>query len=169
MKPSLLAVLLLFPTVCGHAQPRQRTILSVCVLLDSWKNYHGHEVTFHADYSEEKVQEKLQDRNCPELLVAVEWPPRIPSEMKTALSKLDSLVARDSHKKAQVVIRGVFYGPVPYRERDIPSNLSPKMKEQMRKGHQGYGYMSAYNYLLKVTEIAEAEPVSEHTEKSPSR
>ncbi len=140
--------------------------MSICALRDGWKNHHGKEVLFGATYSEETAQEKLLDPDCPNIRVAVEWPQHIPASMKKSLSKLDALIARDSHKRARVVVRGVLFGPVPFSERDIPSNLPTEMKEQMRHGHRGYGYMGSYDYLLKVREIEEAE--GSPVRKSPS-
>jgi hypothetical protein len=161
VKSFYVAVLFYALCLCVSAQTaKSKVVLSVCELPDSWKVYHGQTVAFRATYSEETVQEKLLDPSCPELRVAVVWPPHIPASMKKALSQLDSLLAKDSHKSAEVVFRGVFYGPVSYQEGDIPSNLPPNMKEQLIKAHHGYGYMSAYDYLLKVTEIRKSKLVA---------
>jgi len=144
----------------GSDERSQPKVLSLCELVTNWKAQSGHEVRVRAVYSEEVVQERLYDPSCPEAgEIAVKWPARLTKDMRTAVRKLHGLVARDSHKRAWVVLEGVFHGPEPFEEGAIPTNLPPSMKEQMRNSHKRYGYMSGFDNMIEVTKLDEATRV----------
>jgi hypothetical protein len=97
-------------------------------MLGRWELYTGRQVRVRAIYTEEVVQERLYDPSCPQAgEVAVQWPQRLPRHMKGAMRGLRRLVAEDSQKRAWVVFDGVYRGPEPYKESEVPSNLPPPM------------------------------------------
>jgi hypothetical protein len=145
----------------GSDERSQLQTVSMCELVNNWKAYQGREVQVRAIYTEEKVQERLYDPSCAEIRgVAVKWPPHLSKAMKRATGKLDRLVAKDRQKRAWVVVEGVFYGPEPYKETEIPANLPPTMKEQMRKSHKRYGYMDGFDNMIEITKVVEASAVA---------
>ena len=145
----------------GSDERNQLQAVSMCELVNNWSAYHGREVKVRAIYSEQVVQERLYDPSCAQVRgVAVMWPPHLSKKMKKAIKELDRLVAKDSQKRAWVVVEGIFYGPEPYKEAEIPSNLPEAMKEQMRNSHKRYGYMDGFDNMIEIMRVVETSPVA---------
>jgi CRISPR/Cas system-associated endonuclease/helicase Cas3 len=155
-----LAALVGAASAIGSERHTQPPVVDLCELVSTWKTYHGREIQVRAIYTEQVVQERLYDPNCAEVgEIAVKWPPRLTKTMKRTIRNLDRLVSKDSHKRAWVVVEGVFYGPEAYKDTEIPSNLPPAMKEQMKKSHKRYGYMNGLDNMIEITRVVEASRV----------
>jgi hypothetical protein len=48
---------------------------------------------------------------------------------RASVIELRRVIAKDRHRRAWVVISGIFHGPEPFKDADIPDSLPPSMKE----------------------------------------
>jgi hypothetical protein len=89
----------------GADEQNRKPVLSVCELISNWKVHTGREVRVRAIYTEEVVQERLYDPTCTQAAeIAIEWPPRLTRAQKRAVTELHRVIAKDSHKRAWVVL-----------------------------------------------------------------
>jgi len=143
----------------GAAAKNSTRVLSLCELVDNWKDYNQQEVRVRAIYVVGAEQTVLYDPACRggEDLTYVEFRPHA----KGATKKLDQLVAkrRSGWKRAWVILDGVFYGPEPFE------NVDPKLPESVRvpleKSHRRYGHMDSLDTMLQVTRVVGATAVAD--------
>jgi hypothetical protein len=129
-------------------------VVSLCELVDNWKNYHGQKVRVRAIFAVNPEMDWLYDPACRngKGLTDIEFQ----KNSKGKIKKLDQLVLKS--KRAWVVLEGVFYGPEPFK------NVDPKLPESIRipleKSHRRYGHMDSFDTMLQVTRVIEASEVA---------
>jgi hypothetical protein len=152
----LLAVLLSLSTVRVYAgtdrKPAPR-VLSLCELVDNWKDHNGREVRVRAIYAIGAEQTVLYDPACRggKDQTYVEFRPHA----KGVTKRLDKLVAKG--RRAWVILDGVFFGPELYK--NVDPKLPPSIRERLEKSPRRYGHMDSLETMISVTRVVEASEV----------
>ena len=135
----------------AKSEPR---VLSLCELVDNWKDHTRQEVRVRAVYAVGAEQAVLYDPACQEGkdLTYVEFRPHA----KGATKKLDRIVAKS--RRAWVQLEGVFYGPELYT--DVDPKLPPAIRERLEKSPRHYGHMDSMDTMISVTRVIEASEVA---------
>jgi hypothetical protein len=137
----------------GAAAKNSMRVLSLCQLVDNWKDYHQQKVRVRAIFAVNPEMDWLHDPACRngEALMDVEFR----KNSKGAFKKLDQLISK--RKRAWAVFEGVFYGPEPFK------NVDPKLPDSIRvpleKSHKRYGHMDSFDAMIEVTRVVEASEV----------
>ena len=134
----------------GKAAPR---VLSLCELVDNWKDHNRREVRVRAIYAVGAEQTVLYDPGCRggKDLTYVEFRPHT----RRATKRLDQLVAKS--RRAWVILDGVFYGPELYR--NVDPKLPAPIRERLEKSPRRYGHMDSMETMISVTRIVTATEV----------
>jgi hypothetical protein len=140
----------LTPRVYGGGTAPKERVLSLCELVDNWKDYNRQQVRVRAIYAVGAEQSVLYDPACRDGkdLTYVEFRPHA----KGPTRKLDKIVARG--RRAWVIFEGVFYGPELYE--NVDPNLPPAIRERLEKSPRHYGHMDSMETMISVTRIVEA-------------
>jgi hypothetical protein len=144
---------------CGSENGSQLKVLTLCELVENWKDYNQQTVRVRAIYAVGPVTDWLYDPACAKRHgpTGVEFR----DDVKGPYEKLDRLVSRNSRKRrAWVIFEGVFHGPEPYTESEI-DRTPPQLRDLFRKGHRRYGHMDAFDSMIEVTRVVEANEVAE--------
>jgi hypothetical protein len=157
MKPRLilLIVLLLLSALGACAGERAvPPVLSLCELVDNWKDHNRQEVRVHAIYAVGAEQAVLYDPACRDGkdLTYVEFRPNT----KGASKKLDQIVAKS--RRAWVILEGVFFGPEP--NTNVDPKLPPAIRERLERAPKRYGHMDSMDTMISVTRVIEASEVA---------
>jgi hypothetical protein len=153
----LLAAVLCLSTmgVCGEAGAKNRSrVLSLCELVDNWKDFNRRQVRVRAIYRVGAEQTWLYDPVCRKGAGLTDVIFR--QHTKGATKKLDQLVAKD--KRAWVVFVGVFYGPELYQ--NVDPKLPAAIRERLQKSPRRYGHMDSFESMIDVTRVVEASEVA---------
>ena len=151
----ILFVALLAPLSVGaHAEAKGSRVLSLCDVVDNWKNYHQQRVRIRAVFAVGPEMGWLYDPACRngEGLTDVE----IRKNAKGAIKRLDHFLLKD--KRAWVVLEGVFYGPEVYQ--NVDPKLPPAIRERLEKSPSRYGHMDSFQSMIDVTGVIEASKVA---------
>jgi hypothetical protein len=152
----LLIAVLAVISLSAHAQSKADNgrVLSLCDVVDNWKNYHEQTVRVRAVFAVGPEMGWLYDPACKngQGLTDVE----IRKDAKGATKKLDQLLVKE--KRAWVVLEGVFYGPDVYR--NVDPKLPPAIRERLEKSPRRYGHMDAFESMIDVTRVIEASKVA---------
>jgi len=149
----LVAVVVSFCGVNAEAKDGIARVLSLCHLVDNWKQYHRQTVRVQAVFAVGKELGFLYDPACKDGagLTDVEFRKNTRGVVKT----LDQLLVSD--KRARVILEGVFYGPEPYS--NIDPKLPPPIKERLEKAQRGYGHMELFQTMIEVTRVMKASKI----------
>ena len=151
MKRYLVLISVLFFLSPISAQQRKTgkasRVLSLCTLVDNWPKYNHQKVRLRAIYEAGGEQSWLYDPACKggEALTDVSFQDRA----KGAMKSLDQIVAE--HRRAWVVLEGVFRGPEPFDK--IDPKLPASIREGLEKSHKRYGHMNSFDTTIKVTRV----------------
>jgi hypothetical protein len=143
----------------GSDKPDQHKVLSLCELVENWKEYNRQKVRVRAIYAVGAEQEVLYDPACEhgKDLTYVEFR----DDVKGPYKKLDRLVSKDRrNRRAWVIFEGVFHGPEPYTDSEI-DRTPPSLRERFKRGHRRYGHMDAFDSMIDVTRVIEASEVAD--------
>lgn len=122
-----------------------------CGLMDEWADHHQASLRLSGVLRQGAEDVWLFDPRCDSLHyhVAVE----LSSRVKGA-GRLNRILRKD--KAADVIVEGIFYGPVPYDS--IDPALPALLREQFEKGHKRYG--KGYDSMIAVTRVIRANKVT---------
>jgi hypothetical protein len=135
--------------------------LTSCELVKNREVLHERGVSVRGIYTEHGGQERLYSPGCPQCdEIAIQWPDNLSGALKRESRKLKQFVAKDAQARAWVVIRGVFYGPEPFKKAETASSIHLSTKEQIRKSHERDGFMSEFDYMIKVTKLIKFSAVA---------
>jgi hypothetical protein len=153
----ILLVAVFAPLPLGaHAQANaaKARVLSLCDVVDNWKNYHQQTVRVRAVFAVGPEMGWLYDPACKngQGLTDVE----IRKDAKGAIKKLDQIFLKE--KWAWVVLEGVFYGPEVYQ--NVDPKLPPAIRERLEKSPRRYGHMDTFQSMIDVTRVIEANKVA---------
>ena len=153
---AMLAVLLSLSAVGAYAGTENKPVprvLSLCEVVNNWKDHNRQEVRVRAIYAIGAEQNVLYDPSCRDGkdLTYVEIGPHT----RGATKKLDQLVAKS--KRALVIFDGVFYGPELYT--NVDPKLPPSIRERLEKSPRRYGHMDSMETMISVTRVVEATEV----------
>lgn len=153
----ILLVAVLAPLSLGaHAQRKSSNdrVLTLCDVVDNWKNYHRQIVRVRAVFAVGPEMGWLYDPACKngQGLTDVE----IRKNAKGVIKKLDQLLVKE--KRAWVVLEGVFYGPEVYQ--NVDPKLPPAIRERLEKSPRRYGHMDAFQSMIDVKKVIEASRVA---------
>ena len=162
MKPhlALLAVALSLSSVGaygGAAAKDSARVLSLCELVDNWKDYNRKTVRVRAIFATGPEMDWLYDPACRngKGLTDVEFR----KNTKGAIKKLDQLISKGrGNRRAWVVLEGVFYGPEPYK--NVDPKLPASIRERLEKSARRYGHMDAFETMIEVTRVVQATEVA---------
>jgi hypothetical protein len=138
----------------GQSKADNGRVLSLCDMVDNWKNYHQQTIRVRAVFAVGPEMGWLYDPACKngQGLTDVE----IRKDAKGAIKKLDQLLVKE--KRAWVVLEGVFYGPEVYQ--NVDPKLPPAIRERLEKSPRRYGHMDTFQSMIDVTRVIEATKVA---------
>ena len=146
-----------FSVPCGWGEPHEQKVLSVCQLVENWKNYNGQTVRLRAIYAVGPVTDWVYDPTCGDAYAGI----RFRDDVKGPYAKLNRVVSQDTmHRRAWVTIEGVFHGPEPYSDDEI-ARTPPQLRDTFRKGHRRYGHMDMFDSMIEVTNLVKASRVAD--------
>jgi len=151
----LLIIVLFSPALyASGGEKRAPRVLSLCELVDNWKDHNRQQVRVRAIYAVGAEQTVLYDPACRDGkdLTYVEFRPHTKGATKT----LDQLAAKS--RRAWVILEGVFYGPELYT--NVDPKLPPAIRERLEKSPRHYGHMDSMDTMISVTRVVEASEVA---------
>jgi hypothetical protein len=161
---SIAVLALSAPRMCeGVGASPAPPVLSLCELVNNWKDHNRQVVRVRAIYAVGAEQAVLYDPGCRDGMDLTYV--KFREHTKGTTKRLRQLISKN--RRVAVVFEGIFYGPEP--QKDIDPNLPSSMKDRLEKSPKHYGHMDSLESMLDVSMVVEAaDVVADSGERKPS-